>query len=61
MITVKKDDLVRDILANRLQEYLDAGWRQDAPISKKKKAEKPAEIAPEAALEDLGNDINKGE
>lgn len=60
MISIKKADLTRQILDNRLEEYLAAGWEQST-TSKKKKAEKPAETAPEAALEDLGNDINKGE
>ena len=58
---VKKSNLQRDIDASKLQLYIDAGWSVVEPTSKKKKAEKPAETAPEAAIEDLGNDINKGE
>ncbi|CAB4153913.1 hypothetical protein UFOVP641_37 [uncultured Caudovirales phage] len=58
---VKKSDLERDISQSKLQFYIDAGWSVVESTSKKKKAEKPAETAPEAALEDLGNDINKGE
>lgn len=55
---VIKDNIEREIDRSKLQEYLAAGWTQPAA---KKKATKPAETAPEAATEDLGNDISKGE
>lgn len=51
--------MVRDVRDHLVQEYLDAGWTTQ--VAKKKKAVMPAEQAPEAAQEDLGNDINKGE
>ena len=53
-----KEQVIREVREDKVQEYLDAGWAQP---SKKKKAEKPAETAPEAAQEDLGNDITQGE
>ena len=55
------------IVEDTAQSQLDFGTStiDSGPIAtkapKKKKAEKPAETAPEAAIEDLGNDINKGE
>jgi methyl coenzyme M reductase alpha subunit len=58
MIKVIKDGLERDIHKSKLQEYIAGGWKD---ASKKKKTEKSAETAPEAAQEDLGNDISKGE
>lgn len=54
---VIRDQLERDVPENKLAEYLAAGWTQPG----KNKATKPAETAPEAATEDLGNDISKGE
>lgn len=56
MILVK-DGLERDVPRHRIAEYKSAGWEQP----EKKKAVKPAETAPEAATEDLGNDISKGD
>ena len=56
---IHKDNVVREVSETKLQEYLDAGWLQ--PSIKKKKSEKTAETAPEAAQEDLGNAINTGE
>ena len=56
---VYKNDIIRDVRDHLVQEYLDAGWTTQ--LAKKKKAEKPAETAPEAAQEDLGNAINTGE
>lgn len=55
---VIKDGIERDIVKSRVPEYLAAGWIQPGI---KKKATKPAETAPEAAPEDLGNDITQGD
>lgn len=59
MKQVKKQDLVRSVQDNQLEEYLLAGWTE-VESAKKRKATKPAETAPEAATEDLDNAI-KGE
>jgi hypothetical protein len=55
---VIKDGIERDITRSRLSEYLASGWTQ--PGTRKKTA-KSAETAPEAAPEDLGNDITQGD
>ncbi len=61
MITVTKEGISRAVSLKRLEEYTLAGWTQEqSKVSKKKKAEKPAETAPEAAQEDQGN-ANQGE
>lgn len=59
MKQVKKQDLLRSIQDNQLEEYTQAGWTE-VESARKKKATKPAETAPEAAIEDLDNAI-KGE
>ena len=57
MILVR-DGLTRDVPKHRVAEYLAAGWSR--PVIKKQ-ATKPAEPAPEAANQDLGNDIFQGD
>ena len=52
-----KDGIERDVPRHRVAEYKAAGWTQ--PV--KKKAPTPTATAPEAATEDLGNDISKGD
>jgi hypothetical protein len=54
-----KDGVVREVNAEQLNKYLANGWQEPKP--KPKTVEKPAETAPEAVTEDLGNDISTGE
>lgn len=61
MILVSKEDIRRHIHQTDLAEYVGAGWTTVQPYNKKKKSEKTAEQAPEAAQEDQGNDITQGE
>lgn len=64
---VYKNNIVREINQQDLNAYIESGWTQESQEQKivlrppKKKSEKTAEIAPEAAIEDLGNDITQGE
>lgn len=59
MIQVTKQGIARTIPQDQLEQYLAAGWSQPA-VKAKKKSEKTAETAPEAAREDQGN-ANQGE
>jgi len=71
-ITMYKNGMSRPALPEDIERFESAGWSQDQSAvvdsgavklraPKKKKAEEPAEIEPEAAQEDLDNAINTGE
>lgn len=65
-----KNGMSRPAQPEDIERFEQAGWKRepaqvDSGVIKmkapKKKAEKPAEIEPEAAIEDLDNAINTGE
>ena len=69
-ITMYKNGMSRPALPEDVERFEAAGWTRDGQAvvdagavklkAPKKKAEKPAEIEPEAAIEDLDN-ANQGE
>lgn len=69
-ITMYKHDMERLVHPDMIEQLEAAGWTRDGQAvvdagavklkAPKKKAEKPAEIEPEAAIEDLDN-ANQGE
>jgi hypothetical protein len=70
-ITMYKNGMSRPAQEQDVELFEQAGWRQDNSAvvdsgavklkAPKKKAEKPADIEPEAAQESLDNAINTGE
>jgi hypothetical protein len=70
-ITMYKNGMSRPALPEDIERFESAGWSQDQSAvvdsgavklkAPKKKAEKPADIEPEAAQESLDNAINTGE
>jgi hypothetical protein len=70
-ITMYKNGMSRPAQEQDVELFESAGWRQDNSAvvdsgavklkAPKKKAEKPADIEPEAAQESLDNAINTGE
>jgi hypothetical protein len=70
-ITLYKNGMSRPAQLEDVERFQEAGWTQDSnglvdsgavklKAPKKKKAEEPAEIEPDAAIEDLDN-ANQGE
>lgn len=69
-IMMYKNGMSRPAQPEEVASFEQAGWTREPAVvdsgavklkAPKKKAEKPAEIVPEAAIEDLDNAINIGE